>query len=578
MRLRSLLVPALMFALAPVSTAGAEVAGATDAPSRAAAAKLASGGLGTCAIDGTASVQCWGEDHDGQLLDGNDVPVGAKPGEGPVPIFLDRGVQVASVAYASSHACAVTTTGAVYCWGRDIYGQLGDASRGNSRGDAPGERAVKVAIPPASQIAVGQEHTCALLTDGSVNCWGGNVVGQLGRGSADDIGDGPGPVDLGGKKAIAISARGAHTCVIVEGNELRCWGSNGRGESGVVPASLSDAIGDQPGEVPVKPTVLTPSTGPDAPVAVSLGSSFTCVVTVSGKVRCWGESQSGQLLQGNQKIIGDTADETAVTIPTGGVAVKAIATGSETVCVIRTDNALLCWGKNDSGMLGTGLLGNNWGDSLGETTPLTVDLGAGRSATAVSIGIFHTCALLSTGTPLCWGASGSGQWGTGEKGGNNVKASARTPVTFSAALPDGDADGLPDRFDSCPAQAASTDDGCPLPVVVTPPPVVVTPPPVVPASDWPVTLKASKVTYNVLLVPSKSGKCPAKAQLDIRVNTKSKSKTTIKLKKTGSGSKARCRAKGSVKLKKAPDGGSLVTAKFSGAGIKKQTVVAERVA
>ncbi|MEH3053396.1 MAG: hypothetical protein PGN13_05210 [Patulibacter minatonensis] len=574
MKLRSLawLVLLLAWSCAP---AQAEIAGGATPATIADQSHISSGGLGTCAVTASAEVQCWGEGYDGQLLSGSEQDLGDDPGEGPAPIFLGRGVKVASVSYASSHACAVDIAGAVFCWGRNIYGQLGNDARGNSTGDAPGERAVRVPIAPATQVATGDEHSCALLVGGSITCWGGNVGGQLGRGSADDSGDAPGPVDLGGATATSIAARGAHTCVLLTTHEMRCWGSNGFGESGTVPASLSESIGDQPGEKPVKPTVLPVSTQLDLPVAMALGRQFTCVITGAGDVRCWGRGSGGALLTGNQNTIGDTPGEMAVTMAIGGKA-KAIAAGSSSACALRTDGELRCWGDNTEGMLGTGMLGNNWGDQLGETTALAVPLGSGRSAAAISIGIRHMCALLTTGEPLCWGESEDGEWGTGEEGGNNVKAQDRKPVAFSGALADGDGDGLPDRFDACPTQSAPTDDGCPLPVITAPP----TPAPPVtqpPASTWPVQLSAKKVTFDVLLVP-KGKTCPSKAELKIRVELKTKLTKTITLKKSGKGKTLRCRAKGSVTLKKAPDGGALVTAKFTAKGVKGQTVVAERVA
>ncbi|MDQ8045098.1 MAG: hypothetical protein AAGC46_05355 [Solirubrobacteraceae bacterium] len=582
LRLRSLL-PVLLIALAPVSAAHAEIPGATDAATRAAAAKLASGGLGTCAIDPAQTVQCWGDDHFGQLLNGDDTAVGANPGEGPLPIFLDRGVQVSSVAYSAQHVCALSTTGGVWCWGNDIYGQLGDAARGNGVGDDPGERAVKVAIPPATQVAVGDDFSCAVLTDGSVDCWGRNANGQLGRGTVDDNGYGPGPVALGGKKATAISARAGHVCALVEGSELRCWGSNSLGESGVVPPAYPASTSIS---TPVKPTILAAG---DVPIAVALGTQFGCAILTTGAVRCWGSAQAGQMLTGKQNAIGATAKtpaETAAQPNIGGTGkAKAIATGTDTVCVIRTDDKLACWGKNDSGMLGIGLLpgGGNWGDGKDasdqpETTAKLIDLGPGRTAAAVSIGIFHTCVLLTTGAPVCWGGSGSGQWGTGEKG-SYVTAAARTAVTFSGPLPDTDGDGLPDRFDTCPAQPAQTADGCPVAAVVTPtptptpqPPVVKTPPTKTPA---PATLDGKKVSFDVSLTPSKSGTCPAKATLEIKAGSKSAAKTSVKLKKTGTGKKTTCRAKGSITLKAKPKSGSKVTAKFSGSGVKSKTVTVD---
>lgn len=258
-----------------------------------------------------------------------------------------------------------------------------------------------------SQIAIGDAHTCAVTDDGAVRCWGQSAVGvgQLALGASDMIGDTPGeqPVvmNLGGTPAVAVSAGAGHTCALLDGGVVRCWGSNG----GVLGQGSTLPIGDSPGENPV----VLPL--PAQAKAIMTGGSFTCALLVTAEVRCFGASTFGELAQGNNLTIGDGAGEEAVPVSLGvGRTAVSIAAGDRHACAILDDGSARCWGRNNHGQLGQGNT-DPVGDTAGETTvPFPL---AGRTARAFALGDSHTCVLLDDGSVRCAGRANSGQIGSG---------------------------------------------------------------------------------------------------------------------------------------------------------------------
>ncbi|RYE87789.1 MAG: hypothetical protein EOO75_14045, partial [Myxococcales bacterium] len=176
------------------------------------------------------------------------------------------------------HACVILDAGTVKCWGGNSRGQLGLGDTQNR-----GDQAVEMgdALPfvelgaglTAQAIVAGSGHTCALLNDQTVKCWGWNVAGQLGLGDAEDRGDKPGEmgdalpaVDLGaGAKVTRLAASGSHTCAVLSDGSLRCWGFNASGQLGLGDTSNR---GDEPGEMgnDLKPAV---SVAAETPVDVT---------------------------------------------------------------------------------------------------------------------------------------------------------------------------------------------------------------------------------------------------------------------------------------------------------------------
>ena len=344
----------------------------------------------------------------------------------------------AAISAGGNHSCVILEGGAVKCWGLNSSGQLGLGDTVN-RGSAAGQ--MSNALPAvnlgkglvAKALASGSKHTCVLLTNNQVKCWGGNNGGQLGQGDNVTRGDLPGEmgddlpaVDLGtGRSAKAIAAGGDFTCAILDTNQVKCWGANTRGQLG-----LGDTAGrgDQPGAMgDALPTV---NLGPGrSAISLALGDEFACALLDNKAVKCWGRNTSGQLGQGNAIPVGGTQDSMTnlQTINLGtGLTVKAIAARFLTACaLIEGVNQIKCWGWNGSGNLGTGDTVPRGGgpNEMGDALPY-VDVGGGTTVKDVTVGSNHVCALLDTSDPSsgtvtpnqlkCWGGNFSGTLGLGD--------------------------------------------------------------------------------------------------------------------------------------------------------------------
>jgi alpha-tubulin suppressor-like RCC1 family protein len=182
---------------------------------------IAAGSGHTCAVNG-GGVLCWGNNDMGQLGDGSDTPSRAAPG---AVSGLSGGI--AALTGKGSHTCVLTASGAVQCWGYNKFGQLGDGTADN--------RSTPVALTGVdgaiSALVAGWNHTCSLTTGGVLKCWGWNFYGQLGDGSTANRRQ---PIDVTGLsgKPVAITGGGGHTCAVLEDGSVSCWGWNERGQLG----------------------------------------------------------------------------------------------------------------------------------------------------------------------------------------------------------------------------------------------------------------------------------------------------------------------------------------------------------
>jgi alpha-tubulin suppressor-like RCC1 family protein len=212
-------------------------------------------------------------------------------------------------------------------------------------------------------------HTCAVLDDASVKCWGYNHKGQLGQGSTSNLGDGGSEmgdnlaaIDLGsGRSATAISAGEYHTCALLDNSSVKCWGSNPYGELG---QGNSDHLGNGGGEMGDNLAPIDLGSGRTA-TAISAGRWHTCALLDDASVKCWGASDSGELGQGNTTYLGNGSGEMgdnllAIDLGSGRTA-TAISTRAEHTCALLDNSVFKCWGKNHKGQLGQGNT-----DSLGD--------------------------------------------------------------------------------------------------------------------------------------------------------------------------------------------------------------------
>jgi alpha-tubulin suppressor-like RCC1 family protein len=349
-------------------------------------AKLASGAEHSCALWGDGAIACWGRGGDGQL--GN----GQTPAVQPVPVEVGPlRAPAVDLAAGGRHSCALWLDGAVSCWGANDHGQLGDGAGFTHRSQPVVVSRLKRA---AEAISAGRSHTCALLEDGSVQCWGSDRHGQLGTGGWEGL-DRAEPVGVASLDGAAesICAGGHHNCVLLAGGAVRCWGWDGRGQ-------LGDSALRADRAAPAAAVGLE-----TAAVALACGFRHTCAVLANGTLACWGDDLAGQL--GDDENLRSQPTPVAVAALDG--AVVAVAAGYAHTCAVLKGGVVRCWGGNDSGQLGAGLLAD-W-----SAVPLPV-AGLGGVALQLAAGRSHTCALLAHGTVRCWGRGGEGQLGEGGEG------------------------------------------------------------------------------------------------------------------------------------------------------------------
>lgn len=286
---------------------------------------IALGRFHSCAVTAAGAVRCWGNNWDGQLGDGTTT-------RRPLPVQV-RGLRrgAAAVVAGFSHSCALTTAGAVWCWGLNSSGQLGDGSLAGQL------TPVRVRRLPGEAVAVaaGALHSCAVTAAGTSHCWGYNFSGQLGDGSTTNR---PVPVAVRGLRgrAAAVAAGGSHGCAASTTGAVRCWGANSEGQLG------DGSTSGRPTAAPVRPL-------PGMTAAVAAGEMHSCARSAADVVHCWGNNWEGQIGDGSTE---NRLRPVEVSGLPGGVA--AIALGARHSCAATSAGQLWCWGKNISGQLGDG--------------------------------------------------------------------------------------------------------------------------------------------------------------------------------------------------------------------------------
>jgi alpha-tubulin suppressor-like RCC1 family protein len=268
-------------------------------------------------------------------------------------------------------------------------------------------------------VAAGHNYSCALLTDGTLRCWGANDAGQLGLGTknyygddANEVGAGLPTVNIG--QTVKYITAGEHntTCAIRADDATVCWG-NGYGYL-LGTGAWTNTIGDQSGEMG---SALTPvDFGSSYAVTLSEGDNHICALLASAAVKCWGQNDYGQLGINGTANYGASAELGAnwTAINLNGRTAVAVSAGAFHTCAILDTGAVTCWGLNDKGQLGYGDTTNRTSADLGSALT-TVNLGTGRTATAIAAGGAFTCAILDNGTLKCWGYNESAQLGLGDK-------------------------------------------------------------------------------------------------------------------------------------------------------------------
>jgi cysteine-rich repeat protein len=258
-------------------------------------------------------------------------------------------------------------------------------------------------------VEAGGSHTCALIEGGRVRCWGLNSSGQLGHGNLNNIGDNepasmPGDVVLG-EDASALSLGANHSCAYLTDETVRCWGE---GESGQLGQGNTEDIGDD--EAPFLVNSISVNTDV---LSIHAGGSHTCALVGAGNVRCWGANNYGQLGYGNNTNL---AVPLTVDLTLNGI-VTYLAAGRNHNCALLEDGKVRCWGLNNRGQLGYGNtenIGDN--ETPGSVVPVPIlpqGIPDDVAISQLALGTEHSCVLYENGRVLCWGDNFYGQLGQG---------------------------------------------------------------------------------------------------------------------------------------------------------------------
>jgi hypothetical protein len=275
-----------------------------------------------CAILNNGSVMCWGMDNKGQL--GNGATTTSNQAE-PVYVNLPTGQKGVSIVAAKEHTCVLLDSGSVMCWGGDGQGQLGNGATTTANQDEP----VLVDLPTgrtAVEISGFWDHTCAILDDGSLMCWGLGGTGRLGNGDDANVFS-PVYVNLPyGRTAVAVSPGNLQSCAILDDGSLMCWGSDAFGMLGNGATTTSDQH---------EPVYVDLPTGRTA-ASVGTGREHTCAILDNRSLMCWGRDTNEQL--GNGFGTSSQISPAYVDLPTGLGAVVTAVGGFHTCAILDTQS------------------------------------------------------------------------------------------------------------------------------------------------------------------------------------------------------------------------------------------------
>jgi alpha-tubulin suppressor-like RCC1 family protein len=308
---------------------------------------------------------------------------------------------------------------------------LADLLRRKNQAEQIGN-SIEIMVTDVASGGAGTIHTCVLFGSGRVKCWGENQAGTLGYGDAinrgneaSDMGSNLPYLDLGtNRNVIQLSAGVLHSCVVLDNGKVKCWGLNGstapEEEHGGLGLGDSNHRGDDPNEMGNNLPYVDLGTGRTAK-AVSVGHRFSCAILDNDKVKCWGEGDYGGNGIGNTQFIGNQANEMGdnlqyVDLGTGRTA-KKIATNVSSVCALLDNDKIKCWGAGGGLAYGSNANIGDDPNEMGDNLPY-VDLGTGRTVVDLFEGWSHYCAILDNFKVKCWGTNNQSQLGAGHL--NNI--------------------------------------------------------------------------------------------------------------------------------------------------------------
>lgn len=406
-------------------------------------------GAVTCVLTRSGRAKCWGRNDTAALGQGDLNNRGDEPNEmgqsmRPVDFGANRLVREMRTGI---HSCARFQDATVSCWGLGVEGQLGitlyreQRSRDFAWGDAPGE--MGDALPTvdlgtgrtANSVVVGRVHSCAILDDDTVKCWGNDDFIQLGVHvnfntlQPGSMGDALKPVDLGkGRKAVQLVAGGDFNCALLDNNEVKCWGSNSAGQIGTRTPIRHTGPGTVRGDFDAVPL------GSGQVKAVYAGNEHACAQFQDMSFKCWGDDTFGQLgTNDNANDCRAFREETPTTrkcraTPKGGINLgkgrqaKYLVLGYAHTCAHLDNDTVKCWGSNQFGELGSGHVGDDvCSPEIHMAVPCLrappkdpIHTAPGRTVVQVVAGSEHNCILYDDASIQCFGVNVHGQLGYGD--------------------------------------------------------------------------------------------------------------------------------------------------------------------
>jgi alpha-tubulin suppressor-like RCC1 family protein len=329
-----------------ISNVPVEVNGITDA------SEVSSGDRIACALLSGGKIDCWGWNANGELGEGT---LGSETcgfsnwfcSRSPVAVVeMSEATQVSA---GSTSACALLHSGSVECWGENQDGQLGNGTKTGPEACRFGfcsTRPVLVSgITDAVEVNVGWNDACARLASGSVTCWGLDADGQLGHSSTEaelplcEYGwkCSLTPIAVSGvNEATQIEAGyGGSACALIASGHIECWGENSSGQ-------LGDGTTTGPSATPVSVSGIADAT------RISASGGFACALLSGGGIDCWGGNNEGSLGDGSSTVPSD------VPVEVSGIAHATQVTTGLDGCALIAGGAIECWGANYSGSLGDG--------------------------------------------------------------------------------------------------------------------------------------------------------------------------------------------------------------------------------
>jgi alpha-tubulin suppressor-like RCC1 family protein len=343
-------------------------------------------GTSTCALLSGGTVECWGDNAYGELGNGTTTA-------SATPVAVSGLTGVTAIATGFSSTCALLSGGTVKCWGYNADGELGNGTTTSS------------SIPVAVSSLSGATHlalsnygfACAILSGGTIECWGSNAYGQLGDGRVTDSSTPVVVSGIAGATAVAVAEDAGYACALVSGGAIQCWGDNtcgnlgdGTTKSSSTPVSVQDQSLPPPAPLTGATTLVAGATTNNFDVDVGP----TCVIASGGTVACWGGCNGfGQV---------DVSGLSGTTV---------LSAGSGFDCAIQQGGSVACWGNNDNGNLGNGT-------QTDSSTPVPVMGLSGVTNIVTSDG--YACALMSSGGVECWGENIGGQLGDGTAGADST--------------------------------------------------------------------------------------------------------------------------------------------------------------